>query len=58
MRDSMVYQTFCVHKKHQNLRLNRHSEDKNTEIYYKCILHENVYISEKKTGILETNSEI
>ena len=48
MRDSMVYQTFCVHKKHQNLKLNRH----------KCILHENVYISEKKTGNLETNSEI
>ena len=54
MRDSMVYQTFCVHKKHQNLKLNRHY----TEIYYKCILHENVYISEKKTGNLETNSEI
>ena len=28
MRDSMVYQTFCVHKKHQNLKLNRHSEGK------------------------------
>ena len=27
MRDSMVYQTFCVHKKHQNLKLNRHSEE-------------------------------
>ena len=43
MRDFIVYQTFCVHKNHQNSKSNRYSEDK---------------IDIRQTGNIETNSEI
>ena len=55
---------FVYIKNHQNSKSNRHSENKidilydNENIMHKYMLHENVYISEKKTGNLETNSEI